>query len=287
MKIGIFAMAVAISLPLAAHGQPTPTPTPTPDAKQQKEAQAKARYLEGERHYAAGRYELAVKEFEVALELSGRIKLHFNIANCYERAGSYLQAAKSLQTFLDTGKAPDPELLRERIWRLKRRAKERQQRIDRIVGERVKVLLAKERAADKKRAAQEAKAREQRRLAAQRAAKQRARTTHSQRNAYLTLVGGGVAITASLVLAGLSRSARGDAEDSCNQGLCTRDARDALRREDRLALAADVTGLVGLAAAGIGGYLWYRGRRRAERARLQATPVAGPSTVGAVIRLRF
>ena len=253
-----------------AHADPTSPNKPVPPASAPEAQQdpAVARYLEGERHYAAGRYELAVVEFEAALKLSNRLELHFNIANCYERSGSYALAAKSLEQFLAGGAAPEPEILRERIWRLKRRADEQQARFASQVEVRVRERLADEAASRPIP------------IEAPRSSESALPQRQSRRPAYYTLAAGGALLTTGLVFAGLSRAAGNDAEAECIQRLCSQDAKDFIDKEDRYALLADVTVFAGLAAVGVGGYLWFRSTRKREQGSVQVSPVAGPKTIG-------
>lgn len=82
------------------------------------EARARELFLEGDRHYVAGRYELAVERFLEAYELSGRPRLLFNLANVHERLGNYAEAADYLRRYLETPEVHDIVSVRERLERL-------------------------------------------------------------------------------------------------------------------------------------------------------------------------
>lgn len=257
---------------LASPGSAQADPDPKPDTSAPEQDQAVGRYIEGERHYAAGRYELAVQEFEAALALSGRPELHFNIANCLERAGEYTRAAESLEKFLASGNAPEPEILRERIWRLKRRGSEQEAKVASLVEEGVR----KQREEDKK---------QQTPPPALEATPVSARKP-SYLPAYITLASGGAIMLTGFVYAGLSRSAGNDAADGCIQRLCSDDVEDSLEKEHRYAQVADIAVLAGLATAGVGGYLWYRANQESNEG-LQVAPLTGPETVGVWLSAPF
>jgi tetratricopeptide (TPR) repeat protein len=268
----------------SAHAQPQ---SPGPENNSISKETGVARYLEGERHYAAGRYELAVQEFEAALELSGKASLHFNIANCHERAGNYIKAAESLETFLTSENPPEPEILRERVWRLKRRARERQERLENLVEKRVVEKRAEERQANEKRAEEErAAATAQELVAGPDVTQPEIGPRQSLLPSYLTMAAGGTALAAGIAFAALSRRSGNKAEAACAQQLCTRDAESSLSKQRWYARAADLSGVIGLATVGVGGYLWYRTRER-EKTGVRAMPLVGPGTVGIAASARF
>lgn len=76
------------------------------------------RFLEGEAHYAAGRYEQAVTSFREAWEMSGHPELLYNLANAYERIPDYASAIEALRAYLDTGEVHDVVSVQERLRRL-------------------------------------------------------------------------------------------------------------------------------------------------------------------------
>jgi len=257
-----------------------------PGASATEDDPAIAHYLEGERLYAAGRYELAIQEFEEALELSGKPELHFNIANCHERAGDYEAAAQSLEKFLASGRSSTPDVLRERIWRARARGAEKEAAIDKLVAGRVAeevVQKASETASSADRPATPA----DQDPAAAGAVSAGASTgsDHGNRTfAYVALGVGGTAVVTALVFAGLSHAAGGDADADCVQQICRPEAKKSLDRERRYALAADISGIVGLAGLGLGGYLWYRSGSEGS---VNAAPMATRDGVGLSVGARF
>ncbi len=244
-----------------AYADPASSTSPASD----NTPEAMTRYIEGERHYAAGRYELAVAEFEAALALSQKPELHFNIANCYERAGNYAAAAESLGLFLNSGNAPEPEILRERIWRLERRAAEQEATISKQVEQRVASKLE----------------------AAPVAREIPFGPSPSKHPAYYTLAAGGALLATGIVFGSLSSLAGNNAEAECSRQLCTQQAAHSLRDERRYAQIADVTILAGVAAAGVGTYLWFRSSRKRESSNLSLLPSVDTQSVGVSAHARF
>lgn len=256
-----------------AQSQPDASQPDKPESGKPDNELARTHFLEGEKHYAAGRYELAVQEFESALKLSGKVELHFNLANCHERAGNYAAAASSLERFLASANAPQPEILRERIWRLKGRESERNAEIEKLLEERIEVEAAKTTPTDTTDRANPS------------GATLTGGAVPSQTPATIAIVAGGTGIVASLIFAGLARSAGIEAVEGCVDRICTQASKGALDKERRFALAADMTGLVSLAAVGLGGYLWYQTRR--DRQALRVVPVANIETVGVSLAAEF
>ncbi len=273
-------MLLAFTLTIGARSIANAQPTPESDSQQDV---ALARYLEGEQHYAAGRYELAVEDFEVAFKLSGKPELHFNIANCHERAGNYAAAAASLETFLASANPPEPEVLRERIWRLKRRIETQKKELEQAVEERAEQLRAQERVAEQSAVQPRQNSPE----SALNIDVQKRDSKPSFVPAYLTIAVGGTGMVAGLIFAGISRSAGDDAASDCAQGFCVQRAEEALLKERRYARVADVTGLLGLATVGVGGYLWYRAHQRREATLLVASPMVSKTSAGFVVGTRF
>jgi hypothetical protein len=91
------------------------------------------------------------------------------------------------------------------------------------------------------------------------------------------------------ILFGLaSQNAGSDAERLCNDdGLCPTLAEDALRREKRFAIVADVTAGVGLAAVGVGVYLLVRERRSEPTRAVELSPTVSGDRVGLAVTGQF
>lgn len=220
-------------------------PARSADAQSDDE-RARELFLAAEDEYAAGRYADAAAKYKEAYRLSRRHALLFNLGNTYERMGEYEKAADALQDYLNT---PSPQRVRE-------------------TRQRIKVL---------RKRAEEKRAQEEDRL-------RRLREEDddgdggddfaggggqlvdddpegpSRLPSYLLIGGGGAAIVAGVVFALGSSSAGGDAEERCTQSdgglFCSTEAESALDRERNLAIAADVSFVVGLGAVATGVVLW-------------------------------
>lgn len=216
--------------------------TGTSWADDSDDEKAREAYYVGDNHYAAGRYEEALEYFEKAYALSKRPQLLYNIANAYERMGDYQAAADYLRRYLRSPEADDVSSVRERIRRLEMNAEAKRKELQ-AAGEpepksnkppaddqptpRVDVVATTE---DSSRA--------------------------SRKPAYLFLAGSGAALITATIFGLAAESAASDAEEVCTGGgLCPESAEDALNREKRFALVADISLVAGLASAGVGVYL--------------------------------
>lgn len=84
---------------------------------------ARVHFQSGRSYFEEGSYEQALQEFSRAYELSPRAVLLVNIANVQERLAQWDAAAASLQRFVDTLPATDPQVatLQRRIVHLRER----------------------------------------------------------------------------------------------------------------------------------------------------------------------
>ncbi|MEM6929147.1 MAG: tetratricopeptide repeat protein [Myxococcota bacterium] len=103
-----------LAMPWAVGAEPDPA----------ADARARELFLEGDAHYAAGRYEEAEKLFLQAYDLSRRPVLLFNLANVYERLSDYEAAADCLRRYLDGPDVHDIVSVQERLRRLELAAAE-------------------------------------------------------------------------------------------------------------------------------------------------------------------
>ena len=93
--VGIaIAIAVAVALSCAAAAQ-----EPTP------EAHARPLFVEGQRLYDLGEYDLAVAKFKEAYRLSGRPLLLFNVAQAYRQMRACSDAARFYRAYLQAYEA--------------------------------------------------------------------------------------------------------------------------------------------------------------------------------------
>lgn len=240
-----------------------------PADAESRDRQARQLYLDGDIHYAAGRYEKAAELFRRAYELSQRPELLFNLGNTFERMGQYARAAEYLRRYITSPKARDTVSVRERIRRLDASAKARSVSDAGVDSSRAKaeVTTSERRAATPLTESIGTDEPPDRRVAP------------SRRPAYIAFAVSGAAFAGALASGLAARSAAGDAEADCTSGesttLCLAGAEDALDRERRYAIIADTSAVVGLATAGVGIYLWLRARR--DPPVLAKTPAATDS----------
>jgi hypothetical protein len=105
----VVSLAVSALSPSAAHAQAT-------------DQRARDLYVQGDRYYAEGRYELAVQAFAESYQLSGRPLLLFNLANALERIGRYTEALDALRRYQPSAPPHEQMALRTRIATLEQRA---------------------------------------------------------------------------------------------------------------------------------------------------------------------
>ncbi len=238
------------------------------------DARARALFIEGESHYAAGRYQEAADHYQKAFVLSQRPELLFNIGNAYERMGEYRKAADYLRRYADSPRARDVVSVRERIRRLEAAAEVEERR----------------------RAEAEAEA-EAARKATTAAANESPAAEPSTRGdvsdpAIWWLAGSGGAAVVTVVFAVLSNAAGSDAEADCASTsggvlLCDQDASDALSQETVFAIATDVSAVATVATLSVGLYLLLREDDGSAEAASALAPAVVPGGVGVSFSGRF
>jgi tetratricopeptide (TPR) repeat protein len=270
----IAAIATAVALASAALparlalAQETVAPSASADA------QARQLYLEGDEAYAAGDYELAVARFARAYELSGRPALLFNLGNAYERMGAFKEAAEALRRYLEGPDARDREAVELRIARLEEAHRRRQAEIARLEA------LAREQAGDDlEPASGHGEIIDD--------AAPATRDTRTQ----AWLGGGGAAVAGGLMFGLVSHLSGNQAVKRCTDDgsdrLCPDSARSALSRERGFAIAADVTIVLGLGAAGVGAYRMWKERRGEVARGLTLAPTVLSDGLGVGVRGGF
>lgn len=73
-------------------------------------AQARAYFQEGQAAYARGEYEQAIEAWRRAYELQPAPALQYNLAQAYGRLGDFPNELATLQAFVDTAQATDPNV---------------------------------------------------------------------------------------------------------------------------------------------------------------------------------
>jgi len=195
------------------------------DAPEQEDARARELYKQGDRAYAEG----------------------FNIGNALERLGRFEEAADTLEKYTSYAEKSEVDVLEKRIANLRKRVEKEKKRIE------------------------EAKAREDERMKKQLAAKERqekptkrepkAKEPEKSSLPWILIGAGGAVIGAGAVFGVMALGARSDQDAACKdvsgQRLCSADAKDAIDRDKRYSLFADIGFGLGAVAAGAGAYLLF------------------------------
>lgn len=252
---------VAALLCLAMVGSSAPSlakpPAQKSAATEASDAKARELYKQGDRAYAEGRYEEALAKFEEAHRLSGRPLLLFNIGNAQERLGMLEEAADNLEKYISYAERDEAEVLRKRVTNLRKRAEEQKKR--------------EQAAAREPKPDPEPEESQLTRRPARKAPRGGAPPEEESSTLPWLLVGaGGAAIAAGSVFGLMALGARRDADreckDSAGQRLCNAAAEDALDRDARYSLIADIGFGVGIVSAGIGAYLLLSAPSGSEKA---------------------
>lgn len=260
---------LALGLAVPAHAQQQPPERPV----REEDARARELFLEGEAHYAAGRYELAAERYLQAYELSQRPELLFNLGNAYERMGEYEKAADYLRRYADSPRARDVVSVRERVRRLEAAA-----------------------AAEKRRteqAQEEARPRQVEPPVTQPATSQR-EDEDGGNAASWWLIGSGVAAVSTVVFGLLATNAGNNAAEDCTETsggrpLCRDTASSALTQETVFAISADVSAIAAVVTAGVGIYLLFQGddEKASSATATRVEPTLVPSGFGVSLSGRF
>jgi tetratricopeptide (TPR) repeat protein len=287
--------AVALVLTLAiglgalpASAQPQPQPQPQSPQPSTDDERARSLFLEGEAHYAAGRYELAAERYLEAYELSQRPELLFNLGNAYERLGDYAKAAQYLSQYVASPRARDVVSVRERIRRLEAAAAEQLRRAQQEQQEQQEVPRAD--SADTADTADSA--------GSAVTASPPPRPTASDRCGRATwwLIGSGASAAGAIGMGLLALNAGSNAARRCaddGRPVCLDTASSALTQETVFAIGADVLAVATVVTAGVGIYLLFQDdaqdddqtARPATTTRL--APTLGPDGLGVSLSGRF
>lgn len=252
------------SLPAAAKpGKKPAGGAPASDS----DARARELFKQGDRAYAEGRYEEALQKFEEAHRLSGRPLLLFNIGNALERLGRLDEAADKLEQYISYAERAEVDVLAKRVENLRRRAEAKKKL------EEERDARGPERAAEQKPEREgEVEARPKR--APETPARDQ-KPEESNTLGWVLLGAGGVALGAGAAFGFMALGARKDADAACKdqggQRLCNASAKDAIDRDARYSLFADIGFGVGVIAAGAGAYLLFSSPGGSEQAKPAAT----------------
>lgn len=267
-------LALAFTLIIGPTVQQARAQQPPGDEQEESDQRARDLFLEGEAHYAAGRYEQAAENYLQAYELSKRPALLFNVGNAYERLGEYDEAAEYLRRYIESPRARDVVSVRERIRRLEAAAEQARR--------------------EQERREQERPAPGEREPRVQVAAQPSSRADDRQSPAMWWLIGSGAAAATTVVFGLLARdagnsAAAGCAETSTGRALCRDQVSSDLTRETVFAIGADVSAIAALTMAGVGLYLLLEDDAPQETAARSArlTPDLVPGGFGVSISGRF
>ena len=270
MSLRLLGATIVLSAQLSAPQAFAEAPKKKPaTAQNDSDSEARRLYKEGDKLYAEGDYEGAVRAFEKSYELSQQPALQYNLANAYERLGRYDDGVKALQAYEPHAPGDEREVVRRRIKKLQERAD--QQR------------------AEKKDAPAASSSSESAPASAPTPAEpERPQSTEGVKTTsagppvlgYVLLGVGVVGIGVGSYLGVQALSTKSDAQGLCpdvgGKRTCPASADDTLSSNKRDAILADVGFGVGIAAVAVGGYLFFTGGKPKESTATRLSPAAGP-----------
>lgn len=257
----LFATTAIFTLPAPAH------------ASEEDDARARQLYRNGERLYEEGLYEEAIAAWERAYDLSSRAELLYNIANALERIGRWEEALDRLNQYRAFADADEQEVLERRMRSIERRIEEKEALDD----EAARLAAEKDR---------------RRPVSSRVGANPSGEGPHP---AGIALIGLGAAgLATGGVFGGLALEARAEALEGCQEGsegvLCKNSVADALSRDSRFSLGADVGVIGGAAALGAGIVITLVHQSRSDSARANRVlivPSGGPTSASLLVTGRF
>jgi tetratricopeptide (TPR) repeat protein len=236
-------------------------------ATEQSQADIEARrvFKEGDRLYAEGDYEGAVRAFEKAFELSKQPALKYNLANAYERLARYEEALAALKDYEPHAAADERDVLKRRIGKL-------QERADQQKADREKAAATGEAPPEQAESAPASEARP---------ADTSVSTAEPTPILGYVLVGvGAVGVGVGAFFGVQALGSKSDAEKACPEAggarRCPSSASDTLSTNSRDALIADISIGVGLVAAAVGTYFIIKSPSSKDSASAQVRATAGP-----------
>jgi tetratricopeptide (TPR) repeat protein len=273
--IRALAILAAVAVGLAA-APAAAQPAPPPDVACKDRKEAKRLFDQGHLAYRRGDYEQAILRWQDSYALCQEPLIFFNIHNAYEKLGQLKEALENLKKWRENAPRREHQELDEKIQSLERRV--------RVVDEEEQRRRAEEERRNKED--------EERRRAAEPrppdAGTEPDGGMQPMQIAGFALVGvGGVAVIAGVVMDAVAASSRPDETEACTEDdgrlLCTDALRDDIETSNSLAIAGDVTWIVGavLAATGAGLLIYVE----VTGGDSEAAVTLGPGTVG--VRTRF
>jgi tetratricopeptide (TPR) repeat protein len=237
---------------------------------QQNEADAEARRLfkEGDKQYAEGDYEGAVRAFEKAYELSKQPALKYNLANAYERLARYEEALGALKGYEPHAPADQREVVKRRIGKL-------QERVEQQNAERAKRTSNDQVPVEPGQATPSAPNEEPSPSGASLST-----ASPTPVLGYVLIGVGAIGLGTGAFFGIQALGSKSDAEELCTDSAgarrCPASASDSLSSNTRSAVIADVSIGVGLVAAAVGTYLVIKSKSAESTTSAQVRAGAGP-----------
>lgn len=237
------AVLVALLAAFCVTSLPTATFARSPQLTYQQKREAKKLFDDAHRAYLNGDYEQAIAGWEKAYEISLRPLIFESISHAYERLGELQKAHEYLSKWRQAAPATEVPALDKKLAKLKQRIAEKE-------------AEEKEHQAREEQLRKERDEAERRRLAAE---KQQAEQEEQGAPVLpLTLMGtGGGLVIAGVIMDIIAATSRPDQDAVCTehsgQLLCREESRDDIETSNALAIAGDVTWIVGglVAATGL------------------------------------
>ena len=280
--------ALIIALTLATGGAPSVARAQKANVSQKDRREAKRLFNQAHLAYRRGDYEEAILKWEQSFDLSGEPLIYLSIANAYERLGDPEQALDYLTRWREKAPRREHEELDQRIESLQRRVDDKRAEEERRKREEEERLAKEKERLEKER---------QRKLEELRQQEEESATDVWMITGWSMVGVGGAAVIAGLVVDGVAASKRPDQDEACTDsgdGLLCRDARrDDIESSNTLAIAGDVTWIVGgiVAAGGVVALLTLAGDDGDEdtnaSARPRFAPWVGPRSGGLAVHGNF
>jgi hypothetical protein len=263
LPAAMIALCAVLSSPPALAESPKTKPAAGPT---EADSEARRLFKEGDKLYAEGDYEGAVRAFEKSYELSQQPALQYNLANAYERLGRYDDGVKALQAYEPHAAGDEREVVRRRIKKLQERAEQQRKEAPAATPPSNSDTPAAP-------AISEAPA-------GPGPAEDKATSSGPPVAGYVLLGVGAVGIGVGSFLGLKALSSKSDAEKLCpnvaGKRTCPATADETLSSNTRNAVLADIGFGVGIAALAVGGYLLFSGGKAKETTAMQLQPSAGP-----------